>query len=855
MRCLKKRKGVVERPETRCLNTGNYTPIHWGGGGVFVGENSYMILPNGAAVWDNTANGLGGGVAACSTGNIIFDESVVMAKNHSYAAAWTGEGTQKPYDRDYAKGKEGFKEAGDARDFFSCLFATVSGKLPNNLGGNYWSGSVDYNMISNITEGTVTANQLMGLINNAPEEIQNTAIANGTLKVFQNTSSKHGGGILVNGYLIGGEVEYVYSSPTITVEGNKKLLDADGKQISDLTDHQFEFELLERNNLVATGKNDKDGKIRFTPPLVIKPAIPAGTPLYPQTNQSSQFSTTVQYTLKEKKSEQSSSYEYDSTTYAVDVNVTTTIQYVMSYPKLDADKKVIGQVQVYKASTAVNSVSVRNSSGKTISYELKDGAQVDTSTPGNESTMDNKTLIINPGNPLFTNKIIPDKDITVKKVWSDANGNTINPPADATVKVHLFRKEKGSSEYPNEPFATITLPDQGKWQHTFSHLDTRYDYEIREEFNNSLFDSQVTKIENQEDLWVRASQIQNGQEYLIASKNSSGKIVVLNGAKDNGDANRYTSDSTKTLTDQSGMTITSHSHNYIDCFAYEKPISDEIIVGSSISGNAALKTSAGKYLRVEEYGGDDSVSGLMASDENGVRDVSGWIYINSDGSIEQDKKGVRKTYLFDKNRNQFSSSMKINAESGNKVYLYEKKTLTYSDPENEVWQITNIRKSKYSLKILKVDGESQLPLSGVRFNVFTSENRGNPVLFEKDNTGSYRISDNGGISNLLTDSEGKISFSDLDPGTYWLEEVETIDGYQKLSGRIELLVSESSDSQDGSMDLTIHKTIENYKVYELPETGGSGTQWFTYGGLMLLVSSSLYLISEIRRRKAGEPTA
>lgn len=75
-------------------------------------------------------------------------------------------------------------------------------------------------------------------------------------------------------------------------------------------------------------------------------------------------------------------------------------------------------------------------------------------------------------------------------------------------------------------------------------------------------------------------------------------------------------------------------------------------------------------------------------------------------------------------------------------------------------------KNDTKVEILKQDNKTLAPLSGVEFRVLDSSKK--PVY-----------------TNLITNSQGKITLTNLIPGKYYLEEVKTIDGYVKYDKQIE----------------------------------------------------------------------
>lgn len=827
------------------------TSQHWGGGGIFVGEESYMMLPNGASVSSNTAQGLGGGVAACSTGNIIFDENVVMAQNTSHANAWTGSSTQKPYDRTLAQGHAGFQNAGDARDFFSALYASVSGELPNDLGGNNWSGSVDYNLVTNVNTGTLTANQLMGLVNNAPADVQTAALSLSPLKIAGNTSSVHGGGILVNGYMIGGDVEYLPSGPTINFQADKRLLNKDGNQI-DLGNNVFEFELLENSEIIAEGKNDANGLITFSPPVVYMPDMTSVTP-----GNDYSWETSTIFVMREKQ-DSSSSFEMSKAQYNISLRYRTTLTYVLTYPVYNTQGEHVKDVRVFRADSVIvdDSLKVTDNDGNTVHAALE---QADPNlSDGHNYTFNNKILHINPGNPDFINQEIPKKDITVRKVWRNQSGEIFVPNQGMKVTFDLYRKEIGAASYPESPHDSIDLPtDDGAWEYTFQELDSHYEYEVRERNPNPLYDvSHTVSNTVSGSIWVKANHLETNKPYLIGSKDAAGNIVLL--SKDSSpydeDVHRFRSEDKVTLNNEKGKLVTIEGHSYSDAFEYDIPITNnpcyfaKNVNFQGTEGYALVNSSNDSYTRAENWTNGNK-SGLMLTDLSGLTEQDRSVSVNTEGIISQKLDGENKTYNYDKTFNWFSTTTKTTSNYNN-AYLYEQKPYTKEDPTHSVWTFTNQRRSDYKLVINKIDGETKETLNGVKFELYSSEN--SIVQFSFVN-GIYKADTNGVFTELVTNTDGKITITGLQEGTYSLKETYASQGYVIPEDTISIRINGQLDSADGNEDMVINKTIENHMAYELPETGSAGTKVYTAAGtILLLTGTSLYRYKRRRRRKGGE---
>lgn len=117
----------------------------------------------------------------------------------------------------------------------------------------------------------------------------------------------------------------------------------------------------------------------------------------------------------------------------------------------------------------------------------------------------------------------------------------------------------------------------------------------------------------------------------------------------------------------------------------------------------------------------------------------------------------------------------------------------------------NYNKNSSKLKIIKVDKEGQKKLEGVEFN----------ILDEKENI-KY--------SNLKTNKEGEIIIEGILPGKYYLEEVNSINGYNKLNTKIEFEINLNEEltlTVENEKETTKIQTEKNYseKLEKLPVTG------------------------------------
>ncbi|MDO5549208.1 MAG: SpaA isopeptide-forming pilin-related protein [Eubacteriales bacterium] len=172
-----------------------------------------------------------------------------------------------------------------------------------------------------------------------------------------------------------------------------------------------------------------------------------------------------------------------------------------------------------------------------------------------------------------------------------------------------------------------------------------------------------------------------------------------------------------------------------------------------------------------------------------------------------------------------------------------------------------ISNEKASIKVIlkKVaTGTNGTPLSDA---VFT--------LYKEDSDSAETITVGNDSKNVTTERTGLTSGDDgifytnasIENGTYYLVETTAPDGYNKLADAVTFTVSadgvqatdnyikvgEPEVDDDGVTTYTI--SVTNSTGYKLPDTGGSGTIWFTFGGLAILAGC---LMAGFRMRRKRE---
>ena len=248
--------GVISGTGKKLYITNNRTntPDDWGGGGIFVQHKGNLNITN-ALITANTADGYGGGVAACPTGEtlITHTEGAAIYGNSDEGKTMSGGGHGKDADSDVAKANSTFTSNGH-KDYF-CVRASgndpislVTGEMLGGGAAN-WTGSSDGTYIEISKTGYATANYLFGLAAGPDSEAINAAESAATVIISGNRSNIHGGGIMTNGGLILGRKEQVVTStPELDITGTKALLKDGAPQESG---RNFKFQLKKEDGTLV----------------------------------------------------------------------------------------------------------------------------------------------------------------------------------------------------------------------------------------------------------------------------------------------------------------------------------------------------------------------------------------------------------------------------------------------------------------------------------------------------------------------------------------------------------------------------------------------------------------------------
>ena len=266
--------GVIRADEKVYItNNQTLTTDDWGGGGIFVQQNGNLSVMD-ALITDNFADGFGGGVGACPTGEtlIVNKDGAAIYDNRAKGDQMSGGGNNKTYDTDLAKASPVFMANG-FRDYF-CVrgkndannyISLVTGLMAGG-GAAKWTGSCDEQPVTIGKTGYAAAKYLFGLVANPDESAKKSAVNTAKVMITGNYSGVHGGGIMTNGGLILGDPEgkVVTATPELDITGTKALV-KDGVRQEGLKGFQFQFQLkgsTDTDVRTATA-DDTTGKFTF----------------------------------------------------------------------------------------------------------------------------------------------------------------------------------------------------------------------------------------------------------------------------------------------------------------------------------------------------------------------------------------------------------------------------------------------------------------------------------------------------------------------------------------------------------------------------------------------------------------
>ena len=281
-------EGVVSGPSGSTVYITNNTTMttkDWGGGGIMVQTDGTFNIMD-VLITNNHAEGFGGGVASCPTGDVdaVYDKGAAIFGNKADCSVVRPAGGVKNYDVEFKSSYEtyggGFNSSTDVQDYFCTNQQNANEDM---LGGGVenWTGPGKSQGDKSNMPWTIHLDgdhDVMALTAYPTDEHKNAAKAAASVIISGNWSHTHGGGITTNGTLDMGKTTRTEIDTSLTISATKQVMKAaGGVQTTQLPPFEFvllnkkptwnpdtkQFEYAEGTEVLQTKTNDENGNITF----------------------------------------------------------------------------------------------------------------------------------------------------------------------------------------------------------------------------------------------------------------------------------------------------------------------------------------------------------------------------------------------------------------------------------------------------------------------------------------------------------------------------------------------------------------------------------------------------------------
>ena len=282
-------EGVVSGPSGSTVYITNNTTMttkDWGGGGIMVQTDGTFNIMD-VLITNNHAEGFGGGVASCPTGDVdaVYDKGAAIFGNKADCSVVRPAGGVKNYDVEFKSSYQqygGGFDSTDVQDYFCTNQQNANGDM---LGGGLenWTGPDGKSPGESGAHMPWTIHldgdhYVMALTANPTDADKNAAKAAASVIISGNWSHTHGGGITTNGTLDMGKTTRTEIGTSLTISATKQVMKAaGGVQTTDLPGFEFvllnkkptwnpatkQFDYAEGTEVLQTKTNDGNGDISF----------------------------------------------------------------------------------------------------------------------------------------------------------------------------------------------------------------------------------------------------------------------------------------------------------------------------------------------------------------------------------------------------------------------------------------------------------------------------------------------------------------------------------------------------------------------------------------------------------------
>ena len=512
---------VVSGKKAYITNNTTNTAYDWGGGGVFVqGGNSDQNIDSAslkiynALITNNSAQGYGGGFAACPTGKTAITDTngiAIFGNTDADGKKLSGDGNEKKEDRLDTDGgviTPDFKKNGH-EDLFLVhkknngdYIAVVTGQMLGGGAAN-WKGTIDDDTQTFIGkyEGA-QAKYRIGLAANPTEPDKDEAIKAATLFITGNTSNVHGGGIMTNGDVIAGSTTQVNVYPKMKLNGTKAL---EGRALTADDAGKFRFQLLEpgESGGVPSFNNNDDGKLQLNGCSIVGDDDGAtndaeGNFVF-DLGRVHSAGTNVYYLVEDpgNVADRVPGVDYDQTIYKIELTTTTEKR-----PVLHID-------YIYYLVTNVRVTNLKNNEAKT--FTPINGSDVSIKiTDGNTGkTFTNTYAPTGSWTPQVTKKVDGGEMKAFSFELANEDDPNFNKPEAATIDLANPTGENGNVRTVNFESKTYKLTDLKNGSKTFTYYVREKDEHLtypHYKFDQSVYRFDVT-MTDQKDGTIKATTV------------------------------------------------------------------------------------------------------------------------------------------------------------------------------------------------------------------------------------------------------------------------------------------------------------------------------------------------------------
>ncbi len=332
------------------------------------------------------------------------------------------------------------------------------------------------------------------------------------------------------------------------------------------------------------------------------------------------------------------------------------------------------------------------------------------------------------------------------------------------------------------------------------------------------------------------SEVSEGNVAMLIDTNSAVTVNEKNSAAGWGDGGKTTKEDQKTY--YAGETIY-YTLTYKNAVNYDKGvlvtayyIEDKLPEGITYQGDVKVSVN-----------GTDVTHTKVADVENGFKISIPWV--NDDGTTSKytttNPSTITVTYTATMGNAVIATAI------ANKAKIYPN---TNDNPGTDTEKTTDVYTGQIILKKVDINNENTV-LPNAKFKVKVGENGYLKQNGSAPNFTYEVVTLETAATEFTTDSNGLITLTGLQEGTYTFVETAAPAGYQLPGADAEpvtvtLTLTRNGTTVESASEMSKTQPVQNSKVAPMPMTGGMGTTLFYVVGSLLAVGAVVLLITKKR---------